>query len=332
MARPAGHATFRWVSGLPSDRTFCPNDFDGPGGVKPPGLFFVRVWWLLEPEQLNPKALDMISRVSPYQSSHPMPGSGSTGSEYCGVRAARGQQPSRSVQQYNREELCPFQNPLPRRQTARTLLRIAPGRNLPDQIRLERNGAALIHSCMEMKGPGLASRFCISLLRCFNDLMNSGDWVQEDRLLRGFVRCLRRLALVAVLCLVWPGCLQAYIGPGAGFVFVSSFLALFFALFLAGVYLLFWPVRFLFQMVMGRRSRSSKKARIKRMVIIGLDGFDPKLAAQFMEAGKLPNLQRLKQARVRLPRWPPAILLSHPLRGPRLQQASMPPSTIFLIF
>ena len=34
------------------------------------------------------------------------------------------------------------------------------------------------------------------------------------------------------------------------------------------------------------------------MVIIGLDGFDPKLAAQFMEAGKLPNLQRLKQAGV----------------------------------
>jgi len=46
---------------------------------------------------------------------------------------------------------------------------------------------------------------------------------------------------------------------------------------------------------MGRRSRGLRKARVKRLVIIGLDGFDPKLAAQFMADGKLPNLQRLKQ-------------------------------------
>jgi predicted AlkP superfamily phosphohydrolase/phosphomutase len=113
--------------------------------------------------------------------------------------------------------------------------------------------------------------------------------------MRNCIRFLSRVICLATLFLIWPGCLQAYIGPGAGFVFVSSFLALFFALFLAGFYLLFWPVRFLFQIVMGRRSRGSGKARVKRMVIIGLDGFDPKLAAQFMEASKLPNLQRLKQ-------------------------------------
>src|SRR5262245_25095147 len=106
---------------------------------------------------------------------------------------------------------------------------------------------------------------------------------------------LSRAICLAVLFLIWPVSLQAYIGPGAGFVFVSSFLALFFALFLAAVYLLFWPVRFLFQIVMDRRSRGSGKARVKRMVIIGLDGFDPKLAAQFMEAGNLPNLHRLKE-------------------------------------
>ena len=113
--------------------------------------------------------------------------------------------------------------------------------------------------------------------------------------MRNCIRFLSRVICLATLFLIWPGCLQAYIGPGAGFVFVSSFLALFFALFLAGFYLLFWPVRFLFQIVRGRRSRGSGKARVKRMVIIGLDGFDPKLAAQFMEASKLPNLQRMKQ-------------------------------------
>ena len=113
--------------------------------------------------------------------------------------------------------------------------------------------------------------------------------------MRNCMRFLSRAICLAALLLIWPASFQAYIGPGAGFVFVSSFLALFFALFLAGVYLLFWPIRFLIQVVMGRRSRGSKNARVKRMVIIGLDGFDPHLAAQFMEAGKLPNLQRLKE-------------------------------------
>ena len=115
--------------------------------------------------------------------------------------------------------------------------------------------------------------------------------------MRNCMRFLSRAICLAALLLIWPASFQAYIGPGAGFVFVSSFLALFFALFLAGVYLLFWPIRFLIQAVMGRRSRGSKNARVKRMVIIGLDGFDPRLASQFMEAGKLPNLHRLKEGR-----------------------------------
>jgi predicted AlkP superfamily phosphohydrolase/phosphomutase len=125
------------------------------------------------------------------------------------------------------------------------------------------------------------------------------------------MRLLTRATVASILLLGWPACLQAYIGPGAGFVFVSSFLALFFALFLAGVYLLFWPVRFLFQVVIGRRSRGGRKARVKRMVIAGLDGFDPRLAAQFMEAGKLPNLRRLKEQGTFAP-----LATSHPSISP----------------
>src|SRR5262249_16717526 len=98
-----------------------------------------------------------------------------------------------------------------------------------------------------------------------------------------WMRPLKCASLTAIFLLGLPACLQAFIGPGAGFAFVSSFLALFFALLLAVVYLLLWPIRFLFQLVIGRRSRrGSGKAKVKRMVIIGLDGFDPKLAARFM--------------------------------------------------
>jgi len=110
------------------------------------------------------------------------------------------------------------------------------------------------------------------------------------------IKPLKCAGLTAICLLGLPGCLLAYIGPGAGFVFVSSFLALFFALFLAAVYLLFWPVRFLFHLVLGRRSHNTGRAKVKRVVIVGLDGFDPKLAAQFMESGKLPTLRRMKDS------------------------------------
>src|SRR5262249_10758779 len=74
------------------------------------------------------------------------------------------------------------------------------------------------------------------------------------------------------------------------------------ALFLAVVYLLFRPLRFLLPLVIARRSRrGSSKAKANRMVIIWLDRFDPKLPAQFMEAGKLPNFQRIKQAATSTP-------------------------------
>ncbi len=109
------------------------------------------------------------------------------------------------------------------------------------------------------------------------------------------MRPLRRVACAAALLMSWPGCLLAYIGPGAGFVFVSSFLALFFALFLAALYLLSWPFRLLFKGLAGLYRGTRKKPLARRVVIIGLDGFDPKLAAQFMEKGKLPHFTKLKQ-------------------------------------
>jgi predicted AlkP superfamily phosphohydrolase/phosphomutase len=100
----------------------------------------------------------------------------------------------------------------------------------------------------------------------------------------------RRLA-VALLFLAAP--LSAYVGPGAGFAFLSSFLVLFLTFFLALFSFLSWPFRFLWKAVRGRRTY--RKSAIDRLVILGLDGLEPTLAERFMAEGKLPHLTRLKK-------------------------------------
>jgi len=107
----------------------------------------------------------------------------------------------------------------------------------------------------------------------------------------------RRVFLVLVLSILLlldsVENVQAYIGPGAGFAFLSSFLIFFIAFALAIFYILSWPLRFSFRALFRKRPRN--KSEIKRVVLIGLDGMDPKLAEKYMKEGKLPNFQKLKE-------------------------------------
>ncbi len=82
-----------------------------------------------------------------------------------------------------------------------------------------------------------------------------------------------------------------YIGPGAGFVFTGTFLALLAALFSGAVSLMIWPVRAVRRLFTG--ARAYKDAKVKRIVYLGLDGLDPKLCERYMAEGKLPNLKKL---------------------------------------
>src|SRR5262249_52314580 len=87
--------------------------------------------------------------------------------------------------------------------------------------------------------------------------------------------------------------LLAYVGPGAGFAFLGSFLSLL-AGFLASAFsLLIWPFRMAWRLM--RRRRGFGRARVKKVIFLGLDGLDPKLTEQFLAEGKLPNLARLKE-------------------------------------
>ncbi len=102
------------------------------------------------------------------------------------------------------------------------------------------------------------------------------------------------MIVLAVLCvLLTPESAQAYIGPGAGFAVGTTVLA-FFTAFLSGMAaLLLWPIRWAVRFLRGRRAHA--RARIKRFVVLGLDGMEPTLAEKYLAEGKMPNLARLKE-------------------------------------
>src|SRR5476649_2895437 len=85
----------------------------------------------------------------------------------------------------------------------------------------------------------------------------------------------------------------AYIGPGAGFAFLGSFLTLLGGLLLGIVSVLVWPFRMAWRAATGRQGY--KNAKIRKLIFLGLDGLDPGLAERFMTAGKLPNLALLRE-------------------------------------
>jgi predicted AlkP superfamily phosphohydrolase/phosphomutase len=85
----------------------------------------------------------------------------------------------------------------------------------------------------------------------------------------------------------------AYIGPGAGFAFLGSFLTIVISLLASLLSLLLWPFRLLWLAV--RRRGRFGKAQVRKVIFLGLDGLDPNLTEQWMAEGKLPNLSALRE-------------------------------------
>jgi predicted AlkP superfamily phosphohydrolase/phosphomutase len=96
----------------------------------------------------------------------------------------------------------------------------------------------------------------------------------------------------AAAVLVFPCRAEAYIGPGAGFAVAGSFLAMFAAILSAFLALFTWPVRYIIRAVKHRKAFA--RSRVKRFVILGLDGMDPLLTEKFLAEGKLPNFAGLR--------------------------------------
>jgi len=87
---------------------------------------------------------------------------------------------------------------------------------------------------------------------------------------------------------------HAYIGPGAGFAVLGSFLVVLAAIFLGGVVLLTWPVRFLIRR--RRQGKAYARSQVDRVIILGFDGMDPGIVDRMLAAGKLPHFAKLREA------------------------------------
>ncbi|MCP5462029.1 MAG: alkaline phosphatase family protein [bacterium] len=83
----------------------------------------------------------------------------------------------------------------------------------------------------------------------------------------------------------------AYIGPGAGFAFAGSAFVFLVAFIAALLLILLWPVRAVWKLICGKKI--SKNAQARRVVVLGLDGIDPRLVEQYSKQGALPNLKQL---------------------------------------
>jgi predicted AlkP superfamily phosphohydrolase/phosphomutase len=110
------------------------------------------------------------------------------------------------------------------------------------------------------------------------------------------VSALRRGLVLGILAwflpVLFPFPVEAYIGPGAGIAFVSSFLLVIVSFALALFALLTWPFRWLYRTARFRRALG--RSRIRRCIVLGFDGQDPELTDRFLAEGLLPNFRRLR--------------------------------------
>lgn len=87
-----------------------------------------------------------------------------------------------------------------------------------------------------------------------------------------------------------PSQSHAYIGPGAGFVFLGSFLILIAGLAVGFAFFLTLPFRLLLKKI---RKRAIPRGKVDRVLIVGFDGLDPRIVEDLRASGKLPNLDRV---------------------------------------
>ena len=166
------------------------------------------------------------------------------------------------------------------------------GRELPAV--LEFIGRSTTNSASTGRNTGtLLATILFSIISRFNAIDGDGGHVLPFRCKRfgGAGRDTGRLIFLASILVIVPGTVEAYIGPGAGFALLSSFMVIVTTTLLAIVSLLVWPFRAAIRLV--KRS-FLPKPWIKRLIIVGFDGQDPKLTDQYLNEGRLPNLQKLK--------------------------------------
>ncbi len=110
--------------------------------------------------------------------------------------------------------------------------------------------------------------------------------------MHGLLRSLRAVALGGLAAGLLASPASAYIGPGAGFAAAGSVLILLGTFLLAFGIVLVWPIKAVVRVF---TRRGGVKPKVKHLVVVGLDGFDPGLAQRFAAQGLMPNFAKLAQ-------------------------------------
>ncbi len=103
-------------------------------------------------------------------------------------------------------------------------------------------------------------------------------------------RTVRLVLLTGAAAVVTSSPALAYIGPGVGFAAAGSMLVLIGTFFLAIGIVLLWPLKAVVRLA---THRNPNKPKVKRCIVVGLDGFDPGLAKRFGDEGLMPNFAAL---------------------------------------
>lgn len=133
------------------------------------------------------------------------------------------------------------------------------------------------------------------------DRQGAANWPHgPDRSVTVAALTVQAIAALAFACLLAQqsapahgGAQLAYIGPGAGIALAGSVGAILLAIVMAFVAILTLPFKIVIQFFRGRKAFA--KAKVKRVVVLGLDGLETTLVEQYMSEGILPNFKKLRE-------------------------------------
>jgi predicted AlkP superfamily phosphohydrolase/phosphomutase len=105
------------------------------------------------------------------------------------------------------------------------------------------------------------------------------------------IKIVKIISLMGIFVFSFADPAAAYIGPGAGFAFLSSFFVLFLTFFAAAAVLATLPLRLIYRRIKMKKRENKPTAR--RVVVVGFDGMDPILTRELMDQGRLPNFAKV---------------------------------------
>ncbi len=105
-------------------------------------------------------------------------------------------------------------------------------------------------------------------------------------------RTLRIGGLAALASALTAAPASAYVGPGVGFAMAGSVLILLGTFLMAFGIVILWPIKAVVRIFV---RMGQAKPKVKRVIVVGLDGLDPGLVNRFSKEGLLPNFAKLQR-------------------------------------